>query len=75
LKSSFEVSLVAGPLGCTQLTNTQEESPMKTNEGTKQETEDKRNDTETEDLFDEMSVVELEDRLELLAGRCVCRNA
>ena len=47
---------------------------MKTNEGRTQETEDKRNDTETEDLFDEMSVVELEDRLELAAGRCVCRN-
>lgn len=47
---------------------------MKTNEGTTQVAEDKQKDTEVEDLFDEMSVVELEDRLELLAGRCVCRN-
>lgn len=47
---------------------------MKTNEETLK-TEDKQKQTEGEDLFDEMSVVELEERLELLAGRCVCRNA
>jgi hypothetical protein len=45
---------------------------MKTHEDSR-EVNDKRNETGAEDLFDEMSVVELEERLEL-AGRCVCRN-
>ena len=41
--------------------------------------ENDRNDVELDSVeleagFDEMSVVELEERLELAAGRCVCRN-
>ena len=35
--------------------------------------ENDRNEIESAD-FDEMSVVELEERLELAAGRCICRN-
>ena len=42
--------------------------------------ENDRNEAELDNVeieaeFDEMSVVELEERLELAAGRCVCRNA
>ena len=43
---------------------------MKANEGKRESTEVEKQ--EAEDLFDEMSVVELEERLEL-ARRCVCR--
>lgn len=46
---------------------------MKTNDD-KRQNEDTLKAAEAEDLFDEMSVVELEDRLELVR-RCVCRNA